>query len=165
MNEQLNSEGICVLVDGGCLNQNKPVSERTIYGSLKVFHNGKPVESTRADNKGLVHRMSFVPDDDGVIHNQRAELKAMAVALRYVELLRDRMQGTNNPLTAITILSDSEYAIGWGSGAYKGNKATADVVRNYNTRFETTRNNLKYQRVEVRFQHVPEAWVKTQLGH
>jgi hypothetical protein len=158
-------DGICVLVDGGCLNQNKPVSERTIYGSLKVYYNGKPVLSEWAQHKALQHKMGFEADVDGVVHNQRAELKAMEVAMRYVELLRDRMQGTSNPLTAITILSDSEYALGWGAGDYQGDKRTADVVKDYSTRFGCWRAKLEYQRVKVTYQHVPEAWVKTQLGH
>ena len=32
-----NLTGICVLVDGGCYNNNRPVSERKMYGSMTVL--------------------------------------------------------------------------------------------------------------------------------
>jgi ribonuclease HI len=160
-------DGICVLVDGGCLNNNKPVSDREMYFSLKVYHNGKPVKSTWAQISAIQHRLTIAvrPEMGDQINNQVAELLAMEAALSYATSLRDRMQGTSTPLTAITILQDSEYGLGWGSGSYKGNSKTSDFVRTEATQCASLRRYLKEKLVEVTYQHVPEAWVKTQLGH
>ena len=157
-------EGFAVLADGGCRNNQGPVSDREMYGSIKVYHNGKPIRSEWAQHVDTQHTMQF-DHKDGHASNQVAELIAMECALTYAYRLRDRRACQGKDLTAITILDDSEYALGWGSGAYKGNKDTKALVLKYKEIFSGLRTQLKDNQVDVRFQHVPESWVKTQLGH
>jgi ribonuclease HI len=157
-------EGFAILVDGGCKKQHRPVSEREMYCSLKVYHNGKPIRHEWQQHVDLQHTMTLQPQD-GNANNQIAELLAAEVALTYATTLRDRRACAGKALTAVTILQDSEYGLGWGSGAYKGNSKTSEWTLNEAKQCASLLRYLKEKQVDVRFQHVGEAWVKTQLGH
>jgi ribonuclease HI len=149
-------EGICVLVDGGCLNNNRPVSERSMYGSLTVYYNGKRVESTIDNAKCLVHRVEIEPN--GAASNNIAEVTMVMKALNYVvELMR---RSPHNLHGKVTILSDSELALGLVSGAMKPGGKTSDEWKRM---VGVARD--KAILTGATFQHVDNLWVKTQLGH
>jgi len=159
-----NLDGICVLVDGGCLNNNKPVSERSMYGSLMVYYNGQPVNFTLYDKEyhygDQGGRRCTIPSVDGWASNNLAELEMVSEALDYVTGLERRAQAKGSTLPVVTIMSDSEFALGMASGAMKVGKKTdqsiADIV---------TEIRVKVSKCSAIFQHVDNVWVKSVLGH
>jgi ribonuclease HI len=154
-----NLEGICVLVDGGCLNNNRPMAERKMYGSLTVFHNGKQIESTIQDRKSLVHH--FEEADFGVEDksNNVAEMQMMLIALNYVMALIQRTDKINL-FGKVTVMSDSQIALGLVSGEMRPGKKTSDAWKS-----GAGVAHDKATVTGVTFQHVDNVWVKSVLGH
>jgi ribonuclease HI len=153
-------EGISVLVDGGCRNNNKPVNERKMYGSFTVFHNGKRMESEYQDIKLITHHIEFPHDEGDHASNQLAELYALGEALGYVSALQLRMQKKERKLDIVTVMSDSEFALGLASKAMKLNiKSHPDMV-------DAVQGVQDLAAItNVIFQHVDNLWVKSVLGH
>jgi ribonuclease HI len=160
MSTKPNLDGVCVLVDGGCLNNNKPVSERKMYGSLTVFHNGRQVQSTLAcGGTALVHRFLQHPDRTNITNNQ-SELDTLHAGLLYVSALRERTEDSGRHLPAVTVMSDSEFALGMASGAMKLNaKSHAELHA------KVAQIRVLAEKLPVIFQHVDNRWVKEVLGH
>lgn len=157
-------EGICVLVDGGCLNNNLPVMERSMYGSMTVFSNRKQVTSTASMGVRVVkHTWTFERAEEGHASNQLAELMILANGLEYVASLQKRVDDGRK--LAVTILSDSEYALGMAQKVMKpGKRAEADTLTAIQAIFGAI-DAVQDAGVELKFQHVDNVWVKSVLGH
>ena len=166
-------EGICVLVDGGCLNNNKPVSERKMYGSMTVFYNGKQVESTieffaepyYRETK-CIHKYNLMDRGEHASNNM-AEVVMIRTALEYVLNLILRQEQQQNPrkLDAITVMSDSEWALNVVTGAYKIKAQNEIAYDNELTTINYIKAMLEKRNITLIFQHVDNVWVKSVLGH
>ena len=160
-----NLDGISVLVDGGCLNNNKPMSERSMYGSLTVFCGERQVKSTYEDKKQLIHRRSYdtlhtKQDASANISNNQAELETMLDGLLYVDELQKRMAEQDKEPVTVTVLCDSQFAVGLASRAAKLNKKSHRDLHDTLNLIHAELGN-----VDVVFQHVDNRWVKSVLGH
>ena len=168
-----NLEGISVLVDGGCLNNNKPVVERSMYGSLTAFCDGKQVVTTHhvlgpveQDIKCVVHKYS-IPAVNGHASNNMAEVVMLRRAMEYILSVVHRQISQPNPkkLDLVTVMSDSEWALGVVTGAYKIKAANEVHFHNDLTSIQHIKSALEKHGVTVVFQHVDNLWVKSVLGH
>jgi len=160
MNNNLPS-GVCVLVDGGCLNNNKPVSDRVMYGSMTVFFNGNQVVSTYGDMPtALVHKFDIDHQEEWASNNL-AELLTMEHALSYVDELHNR----SRKVVEVTILCDSNLALGYASGTMKVGKKVDQSIRQSRMALDGMNIELERLGVKVNYQHVDEGWVKSVLGH
>lgn len=158
-----NLDGICVLVDGGCLNNNhKDAAERQMYGSMTVFHNGKQVQSTHwQGGVGVTHSFQFNGQSKSENRsNNQAELETLIEGLLYIDDLRKRVEQQGRKLDTITVLCDSEFAVGLASGAMKLNKKSHKDLHTAVALIQSAKAN-----VNVIFQHVDNMWVKSVLGH
>jgi ribonuclease HI len=166
-------DGICVLVDGGCLNNNKPVSERSMYGSMTVFSGGKQVESnisvgnthSAVASVGIMHRWEFD------LHQQKAsnniaEVLMVHIAVQYLCTLIHRMTDKGQAMpTTLTVLSDSEWALGVATHQYKAKPDTLSVLGDELGKIDAAVEWLKTKGVTLNFTHVNNLWVKSVLGH
>lgn len=168
-------KGICVLVDGGCLNNNKPVSERSMYGSMTVFYNGKQVASRYFVNIEHIEEM-FGEGDPKLIHtfditgdnasNNYAEVAMLRTALRYAWQLVARMGFDEKEIPGdITVMSDSEWALSIITGAYKLKAQNQAAYNNLLADVNHYNHALVQHGCDVIFQHVNNLWVKSVLGH
>lgn len=155
--------GICVLVDGGCHKNNKPVSERSMYGSYTVLHDGKQIKSTAVSGVvDVIHTQPY--ETTGHASNQLAELLAMRDALAYVIASNLRCATSGKEGCDVTILSDSEYALGHAQ-TFKPGKGAADETIKLSQDLKLLAGQIKKAGHKVSFQHVDNGWVKTVLGH
>ena len=160
-------EGVCVLSDGGCLNNNKPIAERSMYGSTTVFNNRKQVASVLYDGRTAVqHEFEFEHDIDAQdwASNQLAELLAALEAINYAGQLAERRTKQGAAPLTITILSDSEYALGHAQTWRPDKKAHHDTI----TASQALKDSVRYAQnygATLKFQHVDNVWVKSILGH
>jgi ribonuclease HI len=162
--EQL-PDGICVLVDGGCRNNNLPVMERSMYGSLTVFHHRKQVVSrwgNAPELTGIKHEFPLELQDDWASNNL-AELKMMENALTYIMNLKRRE--SNRPITQLTVVTDSALAQGFAAGTMKPNNKSHQALHNSYKTICAAMRELKQMGVEVQFVHAHNEWVKRILGH
>lgn len=165
-------DGICVLVDGGCLNNQKPVSERSMYGSLTVFNGGKQVESTvytQVDNVqhcdiAYVHKFT-IADAYNHASNNMAEVVMVRKAIEYVHTLAQRMAAKGQKLDSVTVMSDSEWALGVVTGVYKIKAQNEVAFHNDLATLKHVKGLLEGLGCTVIFQHVNNLWVKSVLGH
>jgi ribonuclease HI len=166
-----NLDGICVLVDGGCLNNNKPVTERSMYGSMTVFNGGKQVESSvdlyhtePQDETKLIHKYDIM-DMYQHASNNMAEVVMVRTAVEYVYALVKRMAAKGRTLTSVTVMSDSEWALCVATGAYKIKPQNEIAFHNDLTTLKHVKGLVEELGCTINFQHVNNLWVKTVLGH
>lgn len=167
-------KGVCVLVDGGCLNNNKPVDERKMYGSLTVFREGRQVPSRYVvdvddllKDKGtqLVWKFSLA-EQQGWASNNLAEVIMIRTALRYLWQRIERAICTEKPhYKEFLVMSDSEWALGVVTGQFKIKAANELVYHNFLADIQHYTADLKKHGVTVTYQHVNNQWVKQVLGH
>ena len=154
--------GVCVLVDGGCLNNNKPVTERHMYGTLTVFCDRTQVASTwfvqQVETKQLKHRFELGMSEDGHASNNLAELMMLDYALSYLAELKARATGRTMP--TITIITDSEWAMNVMTGDYHLKASSHQSLKSY---ADMVKGNFQHNRYDVR--HADNVWVKSILGH
>jgi ribonuclease HI len=148
-------KGICVLVDGGCRNNQGPVEDREMYGSMTVFHNNTQVESS-VYGKQLIHKFTF-PAQEEWSSNNLAELMMLEQAFQYIVDVRGRSPRVGN----VVILTDSLWAASVADGSYKINKNAAPGLKKAAARVRSL--FLTIQGVEIK--HVDNLWVKSILGH
>ena len=165
MNEQLDGEGICVLVDGGCHNNNRPVNERSMYGSMTVLNRGKQVVSrwgNAPELTGTVHTFHYELED-GHASKNLAELLTLECGLTYILNLKRRPCKT--PITAVTILCDSQLALGYADGSFKVGKTVHPTMKAHYNAIAAKVREVQKAGVELKFKHVDNQWVKSVLGH
>jgi ribonuclease HI len=87
-------------------------------------------------------------EDLGWSTNNRAELTAILIGLRRVHALRfSTVEGGNGP-AFVTVLSDSQNAIGWSSGSFRINDpALRQVVQDINWAIEAYHLVVRWQYV------------------
>jgi ribonuclease HI len=163
-----NLSGVSVLVDGGCRNNNRPVSERNMYGSFTVFNGGTQVASTWEDKQELIHRRTYdcphtKQDASANVSNNQAELEVLLEALEYVDELNGRLKEAGKEPLVVTILSDSEFALGMASKAMKLKSTSHQDLRVTIGLIHSMIDNVP--NVKVVFQQVDNLWVKSVLGH
>ena len=107
---------IQIVVDGGCRGNNAH-AERSMYGSMAVLCNGKPVDFTYKGGCIVGGYHAQIGPAKGVYSNNVAELEMLCNALLYAhELLSRWKMGKTDVLY---IVSDSEVALGWVKGTNK----------------------------------------------
>ena len=159
--------GICVLVDGGCLNNNKPVSERSMYGSMRLFKDGIHVQATcPVDNASKrIHHRYNIPAICDHASNNLAEVVMLRIGMEYVHKLVNRMREQGQKLDSITVMSDSEWALSVVTGAYKIKACNEIPFNNDLQSIKHLKGIVEQEGCSIIFQHVDNLWVKSVLGH
>jgi ribonuclease HI len=155
--------GITIVVDGGCFNNQLPVDQRKMYGSFQLYIDGKKPKCVHfngaAHAQGLVkweydselwaNTVPEVPPTNNV-----AECEMMLMAISYLYELAKRT--TKQPL--VRLVTDSTLVTGF----VKGNKAKVKHLKPYREALREKYAGLPFQ---VSCEHASGEWVKSVLGH
>ena len=155
-------EGITIVVDGGCTNNQLPEKARTMYGSFAVFFNGKRVEKITHYGMTVPHQYKWECDMTEwhktfpaiPATNNVAECEMLAQALAYAVRIMKAPQYHN-----ILFMGDSQVVEAYVNGSKVGKDAKhlAEYQDVISTTFKDNPNFL--------FKHIDEKAVKAILGH
>ena len=146
-------EGIVIVCDGGCRNNQTP-DKRVAYGSLAVFVNNqrKQLHYTGPDGRKVEAWQARVNWQDAT--NNQAEFKTALMALGYIRELFARSQPAQ-----VTICSDSELVVNTALGVNK--KFKVEHIRELAIELKANLEALP----SVKFMWLDNSVVKEILGH
>jgi ribonuclease HI len=166
LNEHVLVNGITIVTDGGCLNNQFPASKRHMYGSMAVFDNGIRLETVPFQGKDHTRSIRWECDDklwienmpDVPASNNVAELQMLIKAMVYLQELAGRSTMNTIAMTKVRILMDSQLVIGF----IRGNKCKSSHLIEH---VHVARKLFSICSWKKEIFHVENAWVKTVLGH
>lgn len=167
MNTLVLERGITIVVDGGCLNNQFPTSERHMYGSFAVYVNGKRSETITYQNEKHTSSFKWECDDtfwleslpDVPPSNNVAEMEMFCGAISYLDELSSRTQPEMVDKTKVRILTDSALVVGYLTDNWK--------VKSPHLKLHVEQARQGYLKLKwmVDIRHVDNLWVKSILGH